>query len=115
MDNPTKKVRRVTKPGCWFAGLRVAAYFVMVVGALTFAGGLVGTFVTAIRAAPPLASLFQHLDDKFGLFVFTLFATYFGVLGGLTCAGLVGIGVGILLNVVATEPKGGASIDKPSA
>ncbi len=109
----SNKIRRVTKPGCWFAGLREMAYLSIVVGGLAALGGLIGVVAVTIRTAPQIVSLFQHLDDKFGLFVLTLFATYFGVFGSLTCTGLLGVGLGFLLNLASTEPESGISIDKP--
>jgi hypothetical protein len=106
--------KRIPKEGCWFMGIRVAAFFAKLFGGLTLIGGLVGFVATFIKSAPGISSALQHLDQKFALFVITLFATYFGVFAGLGCMGLITIGLGFLLDFISSKPNEQNPIDKPS-
>ena len=109
-----QKKKRIPKEGCWFTGLRVGAFFVKLFGGLTLLGGLLGFVTTFIKSAPEIPSALQHLDQKFTLFVLTLFATYFGVFAGLGCVGVVTIGLGFLLDFISSKPSEENLIDKPS-
>lgn len=106
--------KRIPKEGCWFTGIRVAAFFAKLVGGLTLIGGLWGFGATFIKTAPDISTALQHLDQKLTLFVLTLFATYLGVFAGLGCTGLIIIGLGFLLDSISSKPNEQNPIDKPS-
>ena len=95
-------------------GLRVIAFFAILFGGLTLLGGLLGFVTTFIKSAPEISSALQNLDQKFALFVLTLFATYFGVFAGLGCMGVITIGLGFLMNFISSKPNEENLIDKPS-
>lgn len=114
MNTGSTQKKRIPKNGCWFTGIRVAAFFAKLFGGLTLIGGLWGFVATFIKTAPEISSALGHLDQKFALFALTLLATYFGVFAGLGCAGLIAIGVGSLLDFISSKPNEQNSIDKPS-
>jgi hypothetical protein len=117
MSTGSIQKKRIPKEGCWFMGIRIVAFCAKLFGGLTLIGGLWGFIATFIKVAPGISSALQHLDQKFALFVLTLFATYFGVFAGLGCAGLITVGLGFLLDFISSKPNEENPIDKaiPSA
>lgn len=108
------KPRRIPREGCVFAGLRILAILAKILGGLILLGGIVGTISTLVKSASDSVSALQYLDQGFAWFVLTLIGAYFGVFGGLSCLGLLVIGLGFVLDFVATKPGKDAPIDKPS-
>ncbi len=107
------KIRRVPKQGCFFTGLRILAVLAKILGALTLLGGIFGTISTLVKSASDIVSTVRYLDQGFAWFVLTLIAVYFGVFAGLSCLGLIGIGLGFLLDFFSSESGEDMPIDKP--
>jgi hypothetical protein len=93
---PPTRQKRVPREGCFFTGLRAAAWLLLPLGSLTLLGTLAGFILTLVRIAPELASAWNHLEQKFAGFVLIILFSYLGIFAILGLAGLVLLGLGVV-------------------
>jgi len=110
-----KNNKRIPKEGCWFTGIRIAAFLAKGIGGLIALGGIASSISLFIKAIPDISAGLQNLDQGFSLFGLTIIATYIGIPAGLGCLGIVGIGLGFLMDFVSTGPNKQNPIDKASS
>ncbi|MEW6405899.1 MAG: hypothetical protein AB1649_29255, partial [Chloroflexota bacterium] len=111
-----KRTRRITREGCFFVGLRISGWLLIVFGGLILLGGIFGGISTLFNGGSDLVSSLQYWEQPTAKFVFSLILTWLGVFAAIGCTGLIMIGVGFGLNFAATVPVASLQeqpIDKP--
>jgi hypothetical protein len=115
VQNSITRPKRVKREGCFFTGLRLVGGIAKILGGIILFGGMVGFVFILIKTAPDIMTSLQYLEEQRSAgFLLLLIITNLGFFAGMSCTGLVGIGLGFLLDLVSSESATENPIDKPS-